>query len=310
MMREAVGTMVRIPGGTFRMGSERFYPDERPVRSEHVESFLIDVYEVTNEAFRRFVEETGYVTVAERPLDPDQYPGAPSAALVPGAMVFHQTAGPVANLDDWTQWWRYVPHAQWRYPQGPGSAIEGKETHPVVQIAYEDAQAYATWAGKALPTEAEWEFAARGGLEDAVFSWGDEMFPGGKIMANTWLGDFPWHNVLGSPGTRAVGSFPPNGYGLYDMAGNVWEWTSDWYRSASAVGRPGEHQCCGPIHARSAMEDSYDPTQPSISIPRRVLKGGSFLCAPNYCLRFRPSARSPQMVDTAMSHLGFRCVAR
>jgi formylglycine-generating enzyme len=310
MMREAVGPMVRIAGGTFRMGSDRFYPDERPVHWESVEPFFIDVYEVTNDEFRRFVEDTGYVTVAERALDPIQYPGAPPGALVPGAMVFHQTAGPVANLDDWTQWWRYVPAAQWRFPQGLGSTIAERGAHPVVQVAYEDAQAYASWAGKALPTEAEWEFAARGGLEDAIFSWGDHMFPGGKMMANTWLGEFPWHNVLGEPGTRAVGSFPPNGYGLYDMAGNVWEWTSDWYRSAHSPARHDGGHCCGGGDARAAMKASYDPTQPSITIPRRVLKGGSYLCAPSYCLRFRPSARSPQMIDTAMSHLGFRCVAR
>jgi sulfatase modifying factor 1 len=302
--------MVRIPGGTFRMGSDRFYVEERPVHQETVEPFFIDVYEVTNHEFGRFVDETGYVTVAERPLDPNQYPGAPPEALVPGSMVFHRTPGPVANLDDWTQWWRYVPDAQWRFPAGPGSTIAGKGTHPVVHVVYEDAEAYARWAGKVLPTEAEWEFAARGGLEGAIFTWGDEMFPGRKVMANTWLGEFPWRNVLGSPGTLAVGSFPPNGYGLYDMAGNVWEWTNDWYRASHVVAQRGERHCCGVQNARAAMEESYDRTQPSVTIPRRVLKGGSYLCAPNYCLRFRPAARSPQMIDTAMSHLGFRCAAR
>jgi formylglycine-generating enzyme len=309
MMREAVGAMVRIPGGTFRMGSDRFYPEERPVHQETVDPFFIDLYEVTNDEFRRFVDETGYVTVAERPLDPDQYPGATPETLVPGSMVFQQTTRPVANLGDWTQWWRYVPDAQWRYPKGPRSTIEGKGAHPVVHVAYEDAEAYARWAGKALPTEAEWEFAARGGLDGAIFTWGDEMFPGGELMANTWLGEFPWLNLRGSARTLPVGSFPPNGYGLYDMAGNVWEWTSDWYRASHAPSRRERH-CCGVQRPVATMEGSYDPTQPSITIPRRVLKGGSHLCAPNYCLRFRPSARSPQMIDTAMSHLGFRCIVR
>jgi formylglycine-generating enzyme len=225
-------------------------------------------------------------------------------------MVFHQTGRPVANLEDWTQWWRYVHAAQWRYPQGPGSSIAGKGDHPVVHVAYEDAETYARWAGKALPTEAEWEFAARGGLDGAIFSWGDEMFPGGKVMANTWFGEFPWLSVRDSPGTLPVGSFPANGYGLYDVTGNVWEWTTDWYRASHALAERGARHCCGVQNPRAAMEDSYDQTQPSIRIPRRVVKGGSHLCAPNYCLRFRPSARSPQMIDTAMSHLGFRCVAR
>jgi formylglycine-generating enzyme len=305
MMKQATtGEMVRLAGGTFRMGSDRFYPEERPEHSETVGAFWIDVHEVTNDAFRQFVDDTGYCTLAERPLDPQQYPGAAPEALVPGSMVFHQTAKTVANLDDWTQWWRYVHGAQWRHPEGPGSSIAARGDHPVVHIAYEDALAYAEWAGKSLPTEAEWEFAARGGLDGAIFSWGDTMFPGGKVMANTWLGEFPWLNLRGSTRTLPVGSFPPNGYGLHDMAGNVWEWTSDWYAASHA----GVRSCCSVERPRPTMEGSYDRRQPSIRIPRRVLKGGSHLCAPNYCLRFRPAARSPQMVDTGMSHLGFRCV--
>ena len=299
--------MVRIPGGRFRMGSERFYPEERPVHEVRVEPFEMDAFAVTNGDYRRFVDATGYTTVAERPLDPADYPGAPLEALVPGAMVFTPTSGPV-DLNDWTQWWRYVPGASWKHPAGPGSTIDGKLDHPVVHVAYEDAEAYAAWAGKALPAEAEWEFAARGGLADAIFPWGDEMLPGGKLMANTWLGEFPWQNLRGTAGTMPVGSFEPNGYGLYDVAGNVWEWTTDWY-VASHRHAVMQAPCCGDVR-RPGRDDSFDPAQPSIRIPRRVVKGGSHLCAPNYCLRFRPAARSPQMIDTGMSHLGFRCVVR
>ncbi len=284
--------MVRIPGGTFRMGSERFYPEERPIHLETVAPFLMDAHEVTNEDFQRFVRETGYLTVAERPLDPSHYPDAPRQALVPGSVVFRQPRSPVRSLDDWTQWWHYLPGAQWRHPEGPGSTILGKRDHPVVHIAYEDAETYARWAGKELPSEAEWEFAARGGLEDAIFCWGNELFPNGTIMANTWLGEFPWQNFRGSVRTLPVGSFPPNGYGLYDMAGNVWEWTTERYSTSHAA----SHACCTP-----APETSED---------RRTIKGGSHLCAPNYCFRFRPAARSPQTVDTGTSHLGFRCIVR
>jgi sulfatase modifying factor 1 len=300
--------MVRIPGGTFRMGCDRFYPEERPVHEETVDAFAIDAYEVTNAQYRLFVEETGYRTVAERPLDPAMYPGAPAGALVPGAMVFHPTSRAV-DLDDWSQWWRYVHGADWRHPAGPKSTIDDKPDHPVVHVAYEDAEAYAQWSGKALPTEAEWEFAARGGLDDKLFTWGDEMSLRGKVMANTWLGEFPWFNARGSAGTMAVGSFPPNGYGLYDMAGNVWEWTTDWYVPSHGT-EPRQRPCCGSVSLRATMEQSYDPNQPQFKIPLRVLKGGSHLCAPNYCLRYRPAARSPQMIDTGMSHLGFRTVVR
>jgi formylglycine-generating enzyme required for sulfatase activity len=301
--------MVWIAGGEFLMGSESFYPEERPVRSAQVDGFWIDRYQVTNDDFRRFVDATGYVTLAERPIDLRGVAGAPVESYPAGSMVFRQTDGPV-DLSDSRNWWVFVPGANWRAPQGPGSSIEGRGTHPVVHIAYDDAEAYAAWAGKTLPTEAEWEFAARGGLEGKVFTWGDEIEPGGTIMANTWQGEFPWQNTKrdGYERTSPVGSFPANGYGLYDMAGNVWEWTSDWYRANAADGT--SHPCCSPVHARGTLDESFDPGEPGIRIPRKVLKGGSHLCAPNYCLRFRPAARMPQMVDTGMSHLGFRCVTR
>ncbi len=292
--------MVVIPGGTFRMGSDRFYPEEAPIRDVHVDGFLIDAFTVTNSDFSKFVRKTGYVTVAERELNPDDYPGAPAENLVPGSMVFRMTIGPV-DLRDYSQWWTWTPGASWKYPDGPGSSIDSRPDHPVVHVAYEDVETYAHWAGKRLPTEAEWEFAARGGLDQKSFVWGDEMEPGGKPAANTWQGDFPWRSTYRrGPGTMPVGLFEPNGFGLYDMAGNVWEWTSDWYVADRTT---LESPCC----AGGARELSYDPCQPKFRIPRKVLKGGSFLCSPSYCLRFRPAARSPQMIDTGMSHLGFRC---
>jgi sulfatase modifying factor 1 len=293
--------MVRIDGGTFRMGSDRFYPEEAPVRDVPVAGFWIDPYAITNEQFSRFVRKTGYLTVAERPLDPADYPGAPQENLVPGALVFHMTPGPV-DLGDYTQWWSWVPRACWKHPEGPGSSIDSRPDHPVVHIAFEDAESFAQWAGKRLPTEAEWEFAARGGLDGEDFVWGDEMEPGGKPAANTWQGEFPWKSsARRGPRTMPVGSFAPNGFGLYDMAGNVWEWTTDWYLSDRTL---VESPCC----SGNVRDLSYDPCQPLVRIPRKVVKGGSFLCSPSYCLRFRPAARSPQMVDTGMSHLGFRCV--
>jgi formylglycine-generating enzyme required for sulfatase activity len=266
------------------MGDDRFYPEERPVRDVEVEPFRIDARAVTVAEFARFVGETGHVTVAERPPDPADYPGADPDLLVPGSLVFHRTDGPV-DLRDVRNWWSYVPGASWR---------DGRDDHPVTHVAYEDAAAYAAWAGKELPTEAEWERAARGGLEGAVFAWGDEELPAGRPMANTWQGEFPWQNLLvdGHEGTSPVGSFPPNGYGLYDMTGNVWEWTADPFDGA-ATARP----CCAP-----------DPG--AGHIPRRVIKGGSHLCAPNYCLRYRPAARQAESVDSSTSHIGFRCVVR
>src|SRR5271170_2498248 len=303
--------MVWIPGGTFKMGSERFYPEENPVHEVCVDGFWMDRYAVTNDQFARFAVDTGYETVAERVPDAEDYPGAPPESLVPGASVFHKTPRPV-DTRDYTNWWTWVPGANWSHPFGPESSIEGIENHPVVHVADEDAQAYARWAGKELPTEAEWEFAARGGIDGAAFTWGNEHFPNGKAMANTWQGEFPWQNLLvdGYEGTAPVGSFPPNEFGLYDMAGNVWEWTADWFIPLHGQGKI--KSCCGPVsNPRILSSDlSYDPAQPEFHIPRKVVKGGSFLCAPNYCLRYRPAARQPQMIDSGMSHLGFRCVIR
>ena len=303
--------MVWIPGGIFKMGSEHFYPEERPIQEVCVDGFWMDRHTVTNDQFARFVASTGYVTLAERIPDAKDYPGAPPETLVPGASVFHKTRGQV-DPRDYTNWWSWVPGANWSHPLGPQSSIDGIENHPVVHVADEDAQAYARWAGKELPTEAEWEFAARGGIDGAEFTWGNEHFPNGKAMANSWQGEFPWQNLKldGYEGTAPVCSFPPNGYDLYDMAGNVWEWTADWF-----VPRHGEgvvKACCGPVvNPRILSPDSsYDPAQPEFKIPRKVVKGGSFLCAPNYCLRYRPAARQPQMIDTGMSHIGFRCVIR
>jgi formylglycine-generating enzyme len=294
--------MVWLEGGNFAMGSDRFYPEEAPVRTLAVDGFWMDARTVTNAEYSKFVRKTGYVTVAERALDPADFPGAPVENLVPGALVFHMTAGPV-DLADYSQWWSWVPGACWKHPQGPGSTIRSRPDYPVVHVAYEDAQAYAAWVGKRLPTEAEWEFAARGGLDGRDFVWGDAMEPEGRKMANTWQGEFPWRSTArNGPGTVPGGRFPANGYGLYDMAGNVWEWTSDWFvRDGAAMQSP----CC----AGDARERSFDPCQPGTRIPRKVLKGGSFLCSPSYCLRFRPAARSPQAIDTGMSHVGFRCVS-
>jgi formylglycine-generating enzyme required for sulfatase activity len=284
--------MAWIQGGTFLMGSEDFYPEERPVRRVEVDGFWIDERPVTVAEFRRFVKATGYVTVAERPLDPAQYPDADPEALVPGSLVFHRTRGPV-DTRDYRNWWSYVPGASWRRPEGPASDTYTRARHPVTQVAFEDAETYAAWAGKALPTEAEWEYAARGGLEGATYAWGDEPFPGGRAMANTWQGEFPWQNLLadGYEGTSPVGAFPANGYGLFDMTGNVWEWTCDVFEGG---GSPSP--CCAPDAGGS--------------IARKVIKGGSHLCAPSYCLRYRPAARQGEAVDTSTGHLGFRCLLR
>ncbi|MEU9132688.1 formylglycine-generating enzyme family protein [Kitasatospora sp. NPDC048540] len=304
--------MVRIPGGSFLMGSDAFYPEERPVHPVVVDGFWMDEHPVTVAAFRRFTRATGYLTVAERPVDPADYPGADPAGLVPGALVFRMTPGPV-DLDDWRRWWSYTPGASWHRPYGAGSPRNGRDRHPVTQVSFEDARAYAAWAGKELPTEAEWEFAARGGLASAVFPWGDEFTPRGRRMANTWHGRFPWeYRPAGkagpAPGTTPVGSYPPNGYGLHDMAGNVWEWTRDHYTVRHPD--PAPSACCVPRNPRVDTPPP-DPAGPAAErFPRRVVKGGSHLCAPAYCLRYRPAARQGQTEDTATCHLGFRCVVR
>ncbi len=301
---------VRIEGGEFAQGSDRHYQEERPVRRVRVDAFRIDAHPVTNEQFGEFVAATGYVTVAERSPDPALYPGAPPENLVPGSMVFVPTAGPV-NLHDSSNWWRWTPGADWSHPLGPGSTIEGLENHPVVQIAYEDAEAYCAWARVRLPTEAEWEYAARGGIEGAEFTWGEDDPQETKPLANTWQGTFPYRNTLldGHERTSPIGSYPPNDYGLFDMAGNVWEWTSDWYAAGQASDPTSP--CCVPRNPRgSREEESLDPGQPQFRIPRKVVKGGSHLCARNYCFRYRPAARQPQMIDTGQSHVGFRTVDR
>jgi formylglycine-generating enzyme len=294
--------MAWVQGGTFRMGSDDHYPEEAPVHDAEVEGFWIDRHPVTNLEFTRFVKATGHVTSAERAPDAAEYPEAKPELLVPASVVFQPTTGPV-DLSDHYNWWTYIPGADWRHPEGPGSSLHGRERHPVVHVAYEDAEAYARWAGKELPTETEWEYAARGGLDGAEYAWGDEFTPKGRHMTNTWQGEFPWQNLLsdGYERTSPVGSFPANGYGLVDMTGNVWEWTIDWYVGYGNGASP----CCG-ADLREASRDATDPA----AIPRKVMKGGSHLCAPNYCKRYRPAARMAQPVDTSTSHLGFRCLVR
>ena len=306
--------MAWIPGGTFRMGSDDFYPEERPVHDVTVDGFWMDDHPVTVAEFRQFVNATGHITLAEQPPNPADYPGADPDLLVPGSLVFRRTRGPV-DLDDYSNWWSWVPGAEWRHPEGPGSTLDGRERHPVTHVSYDDAQAHAAWAGKELPTEAEWEFAARGGLDGATYAWGDEFAPKGRQMANTWQGEFPWQNLLLDKHERTspVRSFPPNGYGLYDVAGNVWEWTTDFYTPK----HPDEviHACCGPSGPRlnprvTSPEASHNVGGPDEEFARMVIKGGSHLCAPNYCHRYRPAARSPQTIETSMGHLGFRCIIR
>jgi formylglycine-generating enzyme required for sulfatase activity len=301
--------MVWIPGGTFVMGSDRHYPEEAPAHPVSVDGFWMDETTVTNAEFARFVEATGHVTIAERAPNPDDYPGARPELLVPASIVFTPPRGRV-DLRNHFEWWTYVPGADWRHPRGPDSSIEGLDDHPVVHVAFEDVVIYCAWAHKALPTEAEWERAARGGLDGAEYVWGDELTPGGQHVANTWQGEFPSQDLAddGFAWTAPVRSYAPNGFGLYQMAGNVWEWTADYYEARHRVAGG----CCGPDkNPRGGVrEKSLDPRMPTSFIPRKVMKGGSFLCAPNYCRRYRPAARMAQPVDTSTCHLGFRCIVR
>jgi formylglycine-generating enzyme required for sulfatase activity len=302
--------MVFVPGGTFRMGSDAHYPEEAPAHRVTVDAFWIDATPVTNRQFREFVRATGHVTMAETTPNPDDYPNALPEMLYAGSLVFTPPSKTV-DLSHWGDWWSFMKSADWRHPYGPKSSINGLDNHPVVHVAYADALAYARWAGKDLPSEAEWEFAARGGLDGAEYAWGDEFTPRGQHLANTWQGEFPRENLCadGFMRTSPVKAFPPNAYGIYDMIGNVWEWTSDWYTARHAA--DAAKACCIPKNPRGGLEqDSYDPCQPEIKIPRKVLKGGSHLCAPNYCRRYRPAARHAEPIDTSTSHVGFRCITR
>jgi formylglycine-generating enzyme len=307
---KAPANMIWIPGGTFRMGSDKHYAEEAPVHRVTVDGFWIDRTPVTNRQFRKFIHETGYLTFAEKPPEAKDYPGALPHMLKAASLVFTPPKHPV-DLRDWSQWWKFKAGANWRRPYGPRSSISGLDDHPVVHVAYCDAEAYANWAVKELPTEAEWEFAARAGLDGAEFAWGDAFTPDGQHRANTWQGNFPHENLAadGFNRTSPVTAFPANGYGVYDMIGNVWEWTVDWWSAQHETDAP--KVCCIPENPRGgSAEESYDPCQPQIKIARKVLKGGSHLCAPNYCRRYRPAARHPEPVDTSASHVGFRCIVR
>lgn len=304
-LREA---MTWIPGGVFTMGSDHHYPEERPARRVSVDGFWIDPGPVTNRQFAQFVEATDYVTFAELPPDPNDYPGADPALLVASSMVFTPPRGPV-DLRHPLQWWAFVQGANWRRPYGPGSDVDGLGDHPVVHVAWVDVLAYAAWAGVEIPTEAEWELAARGGLEDAEFAWGDTFLQDGRHRANTWQGVFPHQNTLddGWARTSPVGAYPPNGHGLYDMIGNTWEWTADWWSTPDAG--DAAPRCCAAKNPRGGLEEASCETD-GLGIPRKVLKGGSHLCAPSYCKRYRPAARHAQPIDTSASHVGFRCIVR
>jgi formylglycine-generating enzyme len=291
--------MVWVPGGTFWMGSNDGPPDEAPSHAVSVPGFFMDATEVTNDEFARFVRETAYVTVAEKAPRAEDFPGVPPEKLVAGAAVFSPPSGEVP-LDNHFAWWEYRPGANWLHPEGPGSDLRGRGKHPVVHVCWDDAMAYARWAGKRLPTEAEWEYAARGGLDRQPYIWGMDITPAGQHRANIWQGKFPNENLCGDGfrGTAPVSTYPPNGYGLYDMAGNVWEWCQDWYRPDFYPASPRENPA-GPT-------DSYDPQEPGV--PKRVIRGGSFLCSDLYCIGYRPAARMKSSPDTGLSHTGFRCV--
>lgn len=298
--------MVHIVGGRFRMGADDEYPEEAPAHDVEVSDFWIDACPVTNAEFAAFVADTGHLTLAEIVPRAEDYPGALPEMLYAGSLVFKPTSGPV-DTSDWSQWWEFRKGADWRHPLGPESSIEGLDDHPVVHVAFADAEAYAAWAGKSLATEAEFEFAARGGLDGSTYAWGDVFRPGGKRMANTWVGKFPYKNARtdGWKTTTPVGSFPANGYGLYDMIGNVWEWTQDWFAPAHAA--DAKKPCCVPKNPRGPASGTPYWAAP---IPQKVLKGGSFLCAPEYCRRYRPAARHGQPIDSSTCHVGFRCAVR
>ncbi|HJT42089.1 MAG TPA: formylglycine-generating enzyme family protein [Rhizomicrobium sp.] len=308
---ENPAAMAWIAGGSFLMGSNHHYPEEMPVHPVSVDGFWIDSHPVTNQQFDRFVSATGYVTLAEKAPRAEDYPGALPEMLKAGSIVFRKPPRPV-SLSQHLVWWHYVIGADWRHPLGPGSNLDGKAQHPAVHISYEDAEAFANWAGKALPTEAEWELAARGGLDGADYAWGDVLMPHGLIMANTWQGQFPWENLTcrGFEGTSPVGFFPPNAFGLFDMIGNVWEWTTDWYAPRHEVAPTESSGCCAGMQKSRDDARARSIEQGGLPIPRRVIKGGSFLCAPSYCRRYRPAARMAQAIDSAACHLGFRCVKR
>lgn len=309
LLTDVTDNMVRISGGTFAMGSEHFYPEESPVRQVRVDPFWIDATPVTNAQFSEFVAATGYVTFAEIAPDPKDYPGMIPELAQPGSLVFEMTDRPV----DFSQvlWWDFRLGANWRQPEGQGSSLEGLADHPVVHVSHADAEAYAAWAGKELPTEAEWEFAAKGGLEGADYAWGDELAPEGAMLANYWQGLFPFANQLtdGFLRTSPVRHYPANGFGLYDMIGNVWEWTADWYAQPKAD-RKGGGSCCISANPRGGTRGGSISKRDDTRIPRKVMKGGSHLCAENYCQRYRPAARYAQPIDTTTGHVGFRCVRR
>lgn len=315
MAAASLAGMVRVPGGTFLMGSERFYPEEAPVRKVRVDPFWMDATLVTNRQFAAFVAATGHVTLAEIAPDPKDYPGLLPELARAGSLVFRKTAGPV-DMAAPDNWWKFEFGACWHHPLGADGDLDSLDLwdHPVVHIAYQDAVAYAEWAGKALPTEAENEFAACGGLEGVDYAWGDALAPGGQMMANYWQGPFPFANqrLDGWERTSPVGTFPANAYGLHDLIGNVWEWTADWWTDKpKPVSKRSRGACCTLDNPRGGrLKESMDRASPGVRIGRKVLKGGSHLCAANYCQRYRPAARHPGMIDSSTTHIGFRCVMR